>query len=281
MRSKYRMYENLTEEDKQKVVSLYYERKDLKISELHKIANVSERGFVRVLKEYGINTRLKNRYTLKENYFELIDSERKAYWLGYLYADGYVGDDHYNNIVVSSIDKDILEKFKEDIEYSGEIRVSRGSGYSDEHTSYVINFSSKEMASSLREIGLYPNKSMTMIKMPNLDNQMVNHFIRGYFDGDGGLGIYRSTSYHKEKVYENNSPGVNIIGTHSFLEDMRKSIPVKSSYTQSKTPEMVYLRIHGKKNVTTFMNYIYSDATVFMDRKYNKWLEIAPLCRNV
>ena len=101
-------YNKLTDKDKQNIINSYYQYKNLKFKELAELCNVSERAYSRVLKENNIDTHIKNRYTLNQNYFETIDTEHKAYWLGFIYADGYVGDENYNNIVIGLSDKDFL-----------------------------------------------------------------------------------------------------------------------------------------------------------------------------
>ena len=93
-----------------------------------------------------INSRKKNRYTVNESYFEKIDTERKAYWLGYLYADGFVGDEHYHNIVFSQKESDryIVEAFARDINFTGEIRIGapgRGT-FKNGTPQAIVNFSS-------------------------------------------------------------------------------------------------------------------------------------------
>ena len=92
-------YNKLNQNDKDIIISNYYNNVDLNFKELASICNVSERAFSRVLKENNINTKLKNRYIIKnEHYFDNIDTETKAYFLGLLFADGYVGSN--NEIII-------------------------------------------------------------------------------------------------------------------------------------------------------------------------------------
>ncbi|GIM28209.1 hypothetical protein CPJCM30710_08750 [Clostridium polyendosporum] len=100
-------YRNLTEDLKKKIINIYYDRKELTFVEISDLLGVSEGSVARVLTESGINTKRKNRYTLNEEYFNIIDDENKAYILGLLYADGYVGDNHFNNFVLQLKDRDI------------------------------------------------------------------------------------------------------------------------------------------------------------------------------
>lgn len=49
------------------------------------------------------------KYSLNESYFEKIDSEEKAYFLGFLFSDGSVSK-YSLNLSLAEVDKEILEK---------------------------------------------------------------------------------------------------------------------------------------------------------------------------
>ncbi|ALP91774.1 hypothetical protein ATN24_16965 [Clostridium butyricum] len=68
---------------------------------------------------------MKNRYVLNENYFNEINTEAKAYILGFIYADGFVGNENFNNIVIAVNDLEILEFIVKEIEFTGEIRKTK------------------------------------------------------------------------------------------------------------------------------------------------------------
>ena len=103
-------YLNLTESEKQKILELYYAM--IPSKEIQKTLDISHRCYLNVLKEFNINGKLKNRYAINESYFDIIDNDSKAYILGYIAADGYVGDEHFNNVIISSNDIQILEDIK-------------------------------------------------------------------------------------------------------------------------------------------------------------------------
>lgn len=93
-------YNRLSEYDKQNIINCYYANRKTDFKGLSNLLNVSERSVSRVLKEANINTKRINRYRLNESFFNKIDTEQKAYILGLLFADGYIGDEHFNNIVL-------------------------------------------------------------------------------------------------------------------------------------------------------------------------------------
>jgi 5-bromo-4-chloroindolyl phosphate hydrolysis protein len=70
-------YLNLTESDKQKVLELYYAM--IPSKEIQKTLDISHRCYRSVLKEFNINGKLKNRYSINEFFFDNIDNDEKAY----------------------------------------------------------------------------------------------------------------------------------------------------------------------------------------------------------
>ncbi|MBU3189368.1 hypothetical protein K9O30_09680 [Clostridium bowmanii] len=272
-------YNKLSECDRQIVISTYYEKTYLMFNEISDMLNISERAISRVLKDAGINTKRLNRYTLNESFFENIDNEQKAYILGLLYADGYVGDEHFNNIVLGLIDREILEQIAKLLDFTGTIRKSKKGGFKNSKEGYVLNFSSQIMADTLRNIGLYPNKSLTLNNIPNISEFLLRHFIRGYFDGDGSIMLSKNSSYYRTdnavKKYEYPSYTFMILGTKEFLEKI--VIIMKLSHyiiTNTKTEEIKCLRVTAKCDAQYLYNYLYDNATIYLERKNSKWLKV-------
>lgn len=266
-------YGQMTQKEKEYVVQVYYEYKNLPKRELMKLLDVSHRAMLSVMKEFNINSKRKNRYTLNEQYFDIIDTEAKAYCLGFLYADGFVGDERTNNIVFSSKDKDILEKIAKEIEFTSEIRKAKKGGFENSKESYSLNFSSNHMAESLRKLGLFPNKSLSIDKIPNIEKSLLRHFLRGYFDGDGSVSITTSSSINKGKKYSYQRLIVSIIATSSMIKDIVSTFEIKKySVKDSKTKGMQYLYVKATKEIEMLYDLLYKDATIYLNRKYEVWI---------
>lgn len=77
-------YNELNNYDKKYIVEYYYKNKEINMDNIAQNLNISRRSLSRVLKESNTNTKLKNRYTLNEYYFNKIDTEAKAYIKIYL-----------------------------------------------------------------------------------------------------------------------------------------------------------------------------------------------------
>lgn len=265
----------ITNDDKNKIIELFYQ--GMHYGEICKIIDCSERAVRYAIKNRGIEARRKNRYTLNENFFNKIDSEEKAYFLGLLFADGFVGDAKHNNISLSasSINKDILEKFTTSIEFTGNIRrVKNKAGYHTENDIFTINFSSKTMCDDLRKYGMTGLKIDRLNTMINtkIPKNFVRHFYRGYIDGDGCIGIRDSSRNINGKTYSYQQPYIVLISTQYFLNNFIANVGITSGcFKKSKTDYMQYVYILKKKDVKTALDFLYKDAHVYLDRKFNSY----------
>lgn len=268
----YRNEKELTKEEIEEIIDEYYKGK-LRCNEISEKFLLTKRALGNILKEKGIKSHRKNRYNLNENYFEVIDTEEKAYWLGFIYADGYIGDKRYNNIVFSQKEDDgyIIEQFAKDIGYTGEVRVSKpnNGSFANAQPQVIINFSSSKMVDDLYNLNKLPIKTQSNSNLPPIENKLIRHFIRGYFDGDGSISETLRT--YKNSVYKNYT--FSIIGTIDFIQNLRKIIPIKTSICKSHTPGMIYLRSSNNKDISTLYYYLYDDATRFLQRKQDIFLK--------
>lgn len=135
------------------------------------------------------------------------------------------------------------------------------------------------MASRLRKIGLYPNKSLTIDKLPSIDKKLIRHFIRGYFDGDGSIVLSHNTSYYKAAdgiiKYIYPTYCFMILGTKAFLEEIIKEAEFNyAKIHDTKSEKIKCIKISAKKEFDNIFKYLYDNSTIKLERKYNKWNEI-------
>ena len=136
------------------------------------------------------------------NYFDTIDTEEKAYWLGFLFADGNLSVPSYTtkegkikngrykiSLELKAEDIEHLKKFAKAIDYEKEIKTVKCSGYDDTTKRCRLMFNNKHMWNTLNNLGCTPRKSLTL-QFPNISEKLEIPFIRGYFDGDGCLSYY-------------------------------------------------------------------------------------------
>jgi predicted DNA-binding protein YlxM (UPF0122 family) len=205
-------------------------------------------------------------YSLNRNYFDKINTEGKAYFLGLLYADGCLRKNSFTfQIVLQERDKHILNSFKKELEFNGKLKfVNRKKEYKNNQNQYLLVISSKKIYKSLLGLGLYPNKSLTL-KFPDnkiMPDRFLNHFVRGYFDGDGSASIL-----------PNNQKYISIIGTNQFLLKLKsiienkKLVRNKTKLIPSPSKNMSYYKVGGNKQIKPLINWLYKDATFFLKRK--------------
>lgn len=207
-------------------------------------------------------------YHCNEHYFDQIDSQDKAYILGLLWADGH------NCISKGSVILELQEDDKSTLEVINNIteneRPLRKIALNDKNPAwknqYNLLLQSRHMSSILNEYGMCQRKSLVLEFPKWLDENLHSHFIRGYVDGDGCI------CYMKQK----NKIQVSMVGTRMFLEYVQKicrDIGVKSYIVHDKRANEVIcqLAIASNSCSTTFLQWIYKDANLKMERKYNKY----------
>lgn len=210
-------------------------------------------------------------YTFDKTYFKLIDNHTKAYWLGFIYADGNL----YNSalqIGLNNIDKDHLVKFQQDIKSNHPL-------YKDRNCVKLI-IRNEELFKDLQKLGLTEKKSLTL-KFPSIHivpAEFVNSFMLGYFDGDGSIFTTNQKTW-----------GFSVISTFEFCQQFQKIlinnfIVDKIALTKEQRRENSntwYLKIGGgyikpksRERIQKIYNFLYIGTESFLPRKKNKFINI-------
>lgn len=219
------------------------------------------------------------KYSINEKFFEIIDSKEKAYWFGFLCADGCVRDDGVIEVSLQEGDCHHIEKFKNILSSSHPIKHRV---INNKHDVVRFSFCSKKIANDLINNGCVPRKSLILSFPKNsINNGIMSHFIRGYFDGDGGV-------HYSEHTYFNKNRNKNYLmykfvayfsGNENFLCDLKqylegKNISVSKIY-KDKRSNNCSIEIKGKENLLRFYKYIYCDCYENkLDRKFVKFNNI-------
>lgn len=243
-------------------ITLHLDSK-LSHTEIAKKYNVNRETVRRNLTKFGIqNINYHNLSKHNISKFNKIENENDAYWLGFIYADGYISDRNDFELSLQLRDAPHLEKFKIYLESNTKI-------IQDSYRCRFI-YRNKHLTNNLKIMGVSPRKSLTL-KFPinKIPLHLIRHFIRGYFDGDGSIGIY------------NNRVQISVLGTIDFLNGIKRNSPVFiSKYVSNHKSEITFSIRLAHKKARIFLNWLYKDSTVFLDRKYEKYL-IAVSNRNV
>lgn len=219
--------------------------------------------------------------TYNKNYFDVIDTPTKAYWLGFLYADGYVTSKNRWGLELSYVDIEHMKNLIKCLEYSGEIKIRNKNGF--DNCFFLIN--NKHMTNSLIDKGIVRNKTYCL-EFPNkniLNPTFYSHFIRGFFDGDGCIYITHKIVKRKDrnnKCYDRISKGISIIcKMEGFLDSVLSILEKENIYLHKNLHHqnnLYVIRTSSKNEIQKFYDYIYKDSnqTIRLKRKYLKFNEL-------
>ncbi len=154
-----------------------------------------------------------------------------AYVLGYWYADGSIYLSVRGSYInVTSIDYETIYKIKRWLGSQHTINEGK-SNLPNRRTRFTLRIGNKSLYSSLTKLGLYPSKSLT-VRLPQIPNDFFNHFLRGYFDGDGCVYLYRTRGI-TQKLIIRKLTVIFTSGSKGFLEDLlanlRKRLDLKQT----------------------------------------------------
>lgn len=204
------------------------------------------------------------------NELQLIDTEEKAYLLGLFYSDGYVSSSsNCCAITLHNQDLVLLEKLEKLFPF---FKVCK----SHKNASKLL-CTSKKLKEHLLSHGVFPQKSSKnkeRLTINYVSKDLQHHFIRGYFDGDG--------SVYSQKLF---NVKIEIGGTSyrliteiiKILYENRIKVLLSCSFKGTGLRTMDYYKLYtGSYKVSKeFASYIYKDATIYMERKFNK-LSVIP-----
>lgn len=176
-------------------------------------------------------------------------------------------------------DSYIIKQFKNDINSNHPIHLYVSKRKNQQATTEII-LNNHKFYNDLTKVGVYPRKSLTL-KFPTKEQvspNLIHHFIRGYFDGDGCITF--------QNVKELKYPNIHICGTCEFLESLRIcliehgidiKIPLDKRHLNRKEINMYDFRISHHSLIISFYSFIYKDATRFLIRKkkrFDDWMNL-------
>lgn len=224
----------------------------------------------------------KSRLIKNIDYFQQIDTEAKAYILGFLAADGTITYDtekgNYTiKIVVNSIDRHILEDMKKEFNTKAEIKTDdsetslpQGGTCNSEVSSLLL--CSKELTEDVMKYGVVPRKSLILdVKYELIPDDLKRHFWRGLYDGDGSFSIYG-----KKQILELELTTSKIMAESTKKEILKLFPDFKIGIYPAKgcNENTVRMYLTTQSQAFKFIEYMYKDSTIHLDRKYNNYLKI-------
>lgn len=228
---------------------------------LRKKGHVSNPKYARVILPEKLR---KGNYDF-EDIFEIIDSEEKAYWLGFLMADGTISD--ITNAITLGLKEDDyghIVKFKNFLGTDRKITKTTKTIGEKTHIGYKISVNSLKMKNDLIALGCVPRKTFD-IAFPTknqIPDHLIRHFVRGYFDGDGCI-----TTGNTSKIV------IELLGTEVFLVGfMNWSGLHHNSINTFKHSDIKRVAYAGHYAINV-LNKMYEDSIIYLERKHNRYLK--------
>lgn len=217
------------------------------------------------------------KYLVNDKFFNEIYNwtEKQAYVLGWILSDGHISKNGNKiEIKLQKSDKKILEEIKNIIKFTGQIKIEKRNGTNLKSKNYqdraVLRFCSKEIKTTLNSIGYDNNKGRSM-KFPSfISKNIVNHFLRGYFDGDGCI----SFSKNRKRILGES----NLVCSNLFFEKinniLNSNLKIKTRTGANFNNGCKTLRMSGNLNMLKLFIFLYKDSKIIFKRKFRKFLRI-------
>ena len=262
------------ENNKESILNLYYSGK--KITDICHELECNKSMIYRKFNEWNINRREKIKssercnaiYNIDSHYFDNIDCEHKAYWLGFMVSDGFVNKKEIS-FCLKKDDISTIENFRSDLKSNHPIKFNKDGNP-------FITIVCKGLCDSLYLYGLHNRKSWDF----NINNivekipkEYEHHFIRGLFDGDGSIRYY-DYPYLKKPQFHFGYTGLKNVC--EYIKD-KLNIQRELVYEGNATYTLVS---RNPKNINNIYDYLYKDATIYLSRKHETFLKIQMMTFN-
>lgn len=227
--------------------------KGMCLTEVAETLNVCKKTITNYEKKLGVKCpRTVRKPNLDDSFFDNIDNEYKAYILGFVCADGYIeSNERTLTLNINSKDIDILLKIKKHLKCQNDIRKS------STKNCVRLYMSSVNIVKSLKSLGVTRNKTYKL-KMPNIEDRLIRHFLRGYFDGDGHIGTRQC---------------VLVIGSKQMYEDFNNIIMNKFNKKLYCSSCGKYYRVQLNRSDSDVIKWLYDDCNIYLDRKYKAYID--------
>lgn len=237
----------------------------------------------RYCKLFEVKTKSKKSYSCYNDLFSL-DTEASFYLAGFIAADGCIlqhksKEPNCLSICLSKKDEDHLASIAKILQFNGPISHSI-SRHSNKNKNWNdcwqsrISIYSKTIITDLKRFGIGQRKSLVYV-MPNwlIKHPMINHFLRGYIDGDGSFYVIKENRKTKNKGIRIYSKlGFSVRGTNIFCRQLKTILEDNSICTKS-APQfnngIDQLKYSGNKQVLKIAKFLYTKANYMLYRKFD------------
>ena len=269
-----RKISSFTEDEIREITKLYVEDK-INSPEIAKMYD-TDKGVIRYLLTKKAKIKMRPycnsgvKYHFKEDYFDNIDTPNKAYILGILYADGNVDVEKYHRMKLTlwDIDKPLLEDIRKELGMDKPLNLDKANKEKNKnrHDAWDLVIYSKHLTKRLNELGCMPRKSL-ILNFPNfIPENLMSHFLRGYFDGDGSISM------------KTRGLSINFTSSTNFcngLNEYFNNMGIDTRITPTDNPQTSRVVSTRKEESLKVLKYIYEDLdeNLYMKRKYDNYQE--------
>ncbi len=224
-----------------------------------------------------------------ETFFDNIDSEIKAYLLGFYVADGSISMPNENRVRyefrvgVSEKDAYIINLFREHMFPDGNLFYVKESPMTHFDPKYIqkakigICINSKYLCTRLDNLGYGARKSKKEMYLPDIDPILIRHFIRGYFDGDGVciVGEYNRKDRPNKRVKPTfaitNGDDKLLISIQQFLQ---KGLDIDLKIYKETNKHAYNLKTSCYPYLRKLYPYLYDDSNFYLQRKKESFSKV-------
>jgi len=249
-----------------KIVEMYDQ--EIPVTEIAKIFAVTKSAVYRRLRQIKgplgrERTVIKRKYTVDESFFEVIDTPDKAYVMGWFYSDGSNDLSRYTaSISLAENNADALYKIRDVIGSNAEIKISQPPSRQKQFRLSIYN---KVVSTQIARLGISGNVTYTRTWPEWLSEELQPYFIRGLIEGDGYVSARDGRSYRTG--YSGTIMMCEALG--NIVERLNINYHIYPSKKVNCS-----LRITRHADTIRFLDYIYADASIYLDRKYANYLRI-------
>lgn len=259
-----------SEKLEREICNYYLSREKITTTEISKKFNMSPNFIKIILMHNGIDFYFYRSHkpiiNVKKDYFTNIETEKQAYWLGFILADGYIDSKGMLGVELEEKDYGHLVKFKNDLEIKNDVHIYNKNSTFGKQTNCRIGVANYYILYDLwYKWNIDLDKSNTG-KIPNLKNKnLYRHLIRGYFDGNGSLSVKENTS-----TGETVCKGISFCGTKEILDFIEDISGFKWSWSKRHDNNTNNFQIGAGRrwDCYNFLEWMYKNNNICLDRKY-------------
>ena len=230
---------------------------------------------------YPLYTHHTSNRSIRHDFFKNISTELQAYLLGFYTADGSIDEKRKTFRIHQSIkDSELVYLYKDIISPDARLfsvadnykTTGRDGKEITGHGSIGVDISSAILVNDLVELGIGYKKTYSDLTIPNIPENLIRHFVRGFFDGDGSISTYLACEKGKKDRVR---CGIQIDSkTKTLLENIQlffKNNNIKFNLIYLKRDDMYRISTSSREEIKKLYLLFYKDSYFYLSRKFNKF----------